>query len=90
MQRTGGLGLEENYISQEAMEPAMFFPCSSRPAAQHAVGAIATVTSRGERVAVSTLGESRGTQVAHRLPAARVGVLGSALRPRESTRVLLV
>ena len=62
--RKGGRGPDENYISQEATEPAMFFPCSSRPAAQHAVGAIATVASCGETVAVSTLGEVRGTEVA--------------------------
>lgn len=67
----------------------MFFPCSSPPGAQHAVGAIATVASRGERVAVSTPGESRGAEVAHPLRAARVGVLGSALCPREGLRVLL-
>lgn len=54
---TGVLGPEENYISQEATGPAMFFPCSSRPAAPHAVGAIATVASGGARVAVSTPGE---------------------------------
>ena len=30
-QRAGRLGPEENYISQEAMGPAMFFPCFSRP-----------------------------------------------------------
>lgn len=67
----------------------MFFPCSSGSAAQHAVGAIATVASRGERVAVSTPGELKGTEVAHHLPAARGRVLGSALRRREGTRVLL-
>lgn len=89
MQRAGELGPEKNYISQEATEPAMFFPCSSRPAALHAVGAIATVASCGERVTVSTLGDLRGTEVAHPLPAGRAGVLGSALRPGEGHRVLL-
>ena len=80
--QAGGLGSGENYISQEATGPATCFPCSSRPAARHGVGTIATVASGGERVSVSTVGVERGMEVANPLSAARAGVLGSALRPR--------